>query len=269
MDVFGIIGWPIGHSLSPVMHNAAFQNKRIKAVYGAFPTAPEDIRAAINGMRALHIKGVSVTIPHKEKVIPYLDALDPVAREIGAVNTILHKEDLLWGTNTDWIGVKEALREVVCVKGKRVVVIGAGGAARAVVYALKTEGAEVIIYNRTFERAQSLAEAFSVKAKSWTELAQAEGEVLIQTTSVGLKEDRSPVPSEILPRFEVAMDIIYNPLETRFLREAKRAGCKIITGLKMLVYQGAEQFRLFTGFEPPVKIMEQAALSALKGEDNG
>jgi len=269
MDVFGIIGWPVGHSLSPAMHNAAFQALGVKAVYGLLPTTPEDLAQAISGIKALHIKGVSVTIPHKEAVIPLLDELDPVAREIGAVNTILNRGGSLWGTNTDWLGVKKALEEVVSLTGQRAVVVGAGGAARAVVYALKKARAAVEIYNRTWEKAQALAQDFGVEARPWAALGQADGEILVQTTSVGLKEDRSPVPREILGRFKVVMDIVYDPLETRLLREARAEGCLVVNGLKMLVYQGAEQFKLFTGLEPPVELMEQAALEALKGEKNG
>ncbi len=266
MDVYGIIGWPVSHSLSPVMHNAAFRALEIPAVYGLFPVAPEDLKAALEGLKALNIRGVSVTIPHKENVIPHLDALNEVAWQIGAVNTILHREKKLLGFNTDWIGVKEALGEVIVLRGKRAVVVGAGGAARAVVYALKHEGAEVVIYNRTWEKARDLAERFSVEARPWEELPRAKGEVLVQTTSVGLKEDVSPVPKEVLSGFQVVMDIVYTPLETRLLREAREMGCTVVHGLKMLVYQGAEQFRLFTGQEPPVGLMEEAALAALKGE---
>ena len=266
MDVFGIIGWPVSHSLSPAMHNAAFRALEFPAVYGLFPVAPEDLEEAIKGLKALNIKGVSVTIPHKEAVIPLLDALNEVAWEIGAVNTILNREKKLLGFNTDWIGVREALGEVIHLPGQKAVVVGAGGAARAVVYALKHEGAEVVIYNRTFEKAKRLAEKFGVQAKPWEELAKAQGDVLVQTTSVGLKEDVSPVPKEILSGFKVVMDLVYFPLETRLLREAREAGCVVVNGLKMLVYQGAEQFRLFTGQDPPVGLMEEAARAALRGD---
>ena len=269
MDVFGIIGWPVEHSLSPYMHNAAFKALGLKAVYGLFPVKPEELEKAVSGLKALHIHGVSVTIPHKEKILSLLDEIDPVAFEIGAVNTVVLKEERLLGFNTDWIGVKRALEEVTPLAGKRAVVIGAGGASRAVVYALCQGGAKVVIYNRTFEKAQNLARIFGVEANPWEELPSAEGDLLLQTTSVGLNEDRSPVPKEILPRFKVAMDIVYTPLKTTFLKEAKEAGCQTINGLKMLVYQGAEQFRLFTGKAPPVKLMEEAALSALKGDTHG
>ncbi len=270
MDIYGIIGWPVSHSLSPAMHNTAFSTLGIKAVYGLLPVEPKRLEAAIEGLRALGIKGVSVTVPHKERVMKYLDEVDEIAQEIGAVNTILNKEGLLRGTNTDWLGAKRALEEVIGLDGKEAVVVGAGGSARAIVYALVQSKAKVTIYNRTLSKAEALAEEFGAEARPLEELNQAKGNILVQTTSVGLGEDRSLVPKEILPRFEVVMDLVYVPLETKLLRQAKEAGCKVIHGLKMLVYQGVEQFRLWTGQEPPVNLMEEAALKALGfGERDG
>ncbi len=270
MDIYGIIGWPVSHSLSPAMHNTAFSALGIKAVYGLLPVEPERLEAAIEGLRALGIRGVSVTVPHKERVMKYLDEVDEIAQEIGAVNTIINKEGLLRGTNTDWLGAQRALEEVTDLCGKEVVVVGAGGSARAIVYALAKSKAKVTIYNRTLSKAEALAEEFGAQARPIGELDQAKGDILVQTTSVGLGEDRSLVPKEILSRFEVVMDIVYVPLETKLLRQAKEAGCKVINGLKMLVYQGAEQFRLWTGQEPPVNFMEEAALKALGfGERDG
>ncbi len=264
MDTYGIIGWPVSHSLSPAMHNTAFSALGIKAVYGLLPVAPKDLKAAINGIRALGIKGVSVTVPHKENVMEYLDEIDDIAKEIGAVNTIINQDGHLFGTNTDWIGAKNALEDITTLLNKQAVVVGAGGAARAIVYALVKSGAKVAIYNRTFSKAEELAKKFGAKAISLDELPKATGDILIQTTNVGLREDKSLVPKEILPRFEIVMDIVYIPLETRLLREAREAGCKVINGLKMLVYQGVEQFRLWIGKAPPIELMEKAALKMLK-----
>ncbi len=264
MDIYGIIGWPVSHSLSPAMHNAAFSALGIKAVYGFLPVAPKDLRVAIEGLRALGIKGVSVTVPHKEGVMEYLDEIDDTAREIGAVNTIINQNGHLFGTNTDWLGAKKALEDITTLLDKKVVVIGAGGAARAIVYALIKSGAEVVIYNRTLSRARDLAKKFGVKALSIDELPQAVGDILIQTTSVGLhNNNKTLVPREILSGFKVVMDIVYVPLDTRLLREAHEIGCKTINGLKMLVYQGVEQFRLWTGKVPPIELMEKAALERL------
>ncbi len=270
MDVYGIIGWPVAHSLSPAMHNTAFKALGHQAVYGLFPVEPKALEKAVAGLRALGIKGASVTVPHKEAVLPLLDQVDPVALEIGAVNTIVYQEGRLKGFNTDWQGALRAVEEVIAPAGKEVVILGAGGAARAVVYALKQAGARVVIYNRTLAKAQTLARDFGVEAQSVDDLPQAHGDILINTTSVGLKEDRSPAPREILPRFQVVMDIVYVPLNTRLLQEAKAAGCQVINGLKMLVYQAVEQFYLWRGERPEARLMETAALEALnKGGTHG
>ncbi len=265
MRVYGVVGWPVSHSLSPAMHNAALRELGIKAVYGAFEVRPEELPQAIAGIRALAIGGVSVTVPHKEGVISYLDEVDEVAEEIGAVNTIVNRGGRLFGTNTDWIGVLKAFENAgVRLEGASAAVVGAGGAARAVVYALKRAGAEVVVYNRTLEKALVLAERFGAVARPLSEIVKASGDIIVQTTSVGLKSWESPVPPEVFRRFAVAMDIVYVPLKTKFLSEAEASGCKTIDGLKMLVYQGAEQFKLFTGRQPPVELMYEAALKELK-----
>lgn len=264
--VYGIIGDPVSHSLSPVMHNTAFRTKGIKAVYGAFRVEAKELSKAIEGLRALNISGVSVTIPHKEEVINFLDEVDPIAREIGAVNTIINRAGKLFGTNTDWLGVKGAFEERgIELRGKRVTILGAGGSTRAIIFALKQCGVEEItIYNRTFERAKILAEKFGVSARTWDEINEAEGEVIIQATSVGLKEMKSPVEKGVLSRFKIAMDIVYVPLKTKFLQFAEEAGLVVIDGLRMLLHQGAEQFRLFTGLEPPLEIMERVIYNEVK-----
>ncbi|QJA05321.1 shikimate dehydrogenase [Thermosulfurimonas marina] len=265
MRVLGVLGYPVAHSLSPAMHNAALRALGIPAVYGAFEVPPDLLPQAMVGVRALGIGGLSVTIPHKETVMLYLEEIDPVARKIGAVNTVVNREGRLWGTNTDWIGVKRSLEEAgLNLRGRRAAVVGAGGAARAVVFALREAGAEVEVYNRTLERAQALVQSLGGRAFPLSEISQASGEVIIQTTSVGLKSWESPVPKEVFHNFRAAMDLVYVPLRTRFLAEAEAAGCLTIDGLKMLVYQGAEQFRLFTGKNPPLDLMYQAALERLK-----
>lgn len=264
--VFGIIGDPVSHSLSPVMHNSAFQALGIRAVYGAFRVDPRELSRAIDGLRALNIAGVSVTLPHKEAVIKLLDEVDPTAQEIGAVNTIINREGKLFGTNTDWLGVKRAFEEKgIDLLEKRVVILGAGGSTRAIIFALRQSGVkEITVFNRTFERAIALAETFGVSARAWHEVEKAEGDIIIQATSVGLKEMKSPVGGEILSRFKVAMDIVYLPLKTKFLQLAEEAGLEIIDGLRMLLHQGAEQFRLFTGKEPPLEIMERVIYNEVK-----
>ncbi len=263
--VFGIIGDPVSHSLSPVMHNAALRELKIKAVYGAFQVKKVQLNSAVEGIRALNIGGVSVTIPHKEAILSLLDEVDEVARRIGAVNTVVNKEGKLIGYNTDWVGVLRSFEERgISLKDKRVVIIGAGGASRAIVYAVKAGCArEIYVYNRTFERAFKLAEDFGVTPCPWEEIDRAEGDIIIQTTSVGLKSCESPVSEELLKRFQVAMDIVYLPLDTQFLKLAKRH-CQIIDGLRMLLHQGVEQFKLFTGMSPPIKLMERVLYEEVK-----
>ena len=257
-DVYGIIGDPVNHSLSPVMHNIAFKEKGIKAVYGAFRVKPSELSKAVDGVRALNIKGLSVTIPHKEKIMEYLNDVDKIAYEIGAVNTVVNKKETLIGYNTDWIGVLKAFEaKGIDIKCKKAVVIGAGGASKAVIYALiKGKTGEIEIYNRTFEKAKALEKKFGIFARPWKELKNVQGDIIVQTTSVGLKSWESPVEEEVLSRFKVAMDIVYLPLKTRFLTIAEKYA-EIIDGLQMLLYQGVEQFKLWTGIEPPVNIMER------------
>ncbi len=264
-DVYGIIGNPVSHSLSPIMHNVAFKELGIKAVYGAFLVKEENLKKAVEGIRVLNIKGLSITIPHKESIMKYLDEIDRVAFEIGAVNTIVNKNGYLKGHNTDWIGVLKAFtKNGVEIKDKKVVIIGAGGASKAVVYAIKAGGAkEIEVYNRTFEKAKILEKKFGIIAKPWEELKKASGDIIIQTTSVGLKSWESPVEEEVLSRFKIAMDIVYMPLKTKFLSLAEKYA-KVIDGLQMLLYQGVEQFRLWTGIEPPVKLMEEAIYKEVK-----
>lgn len=258
-EAYGIIGYPVGHSLSPLMHNLAFKTLNIKAVYGAFEVKPQDLEEAIRGIKALSIKGVSVTIPHKEKTIKFLDEVEEVALEIGAVNTILNEYGKLKGFNTDWIGFLKALEEEkVELVNKKVVIIGAGGSSKAILYAIKRKGArEIEIYNRTYEKALELAKKFEVEAKPWEELKKASGDLIVQTTSVGLKSWESPVDEKVLAQFEVAFDLVYFPLKTKFLSLAENLGCKIIDGLKMLLYQGVEQFRIWIKKEPPINLMKE------------
>jgi shikimate dehydrogenase len=258
--VYGIIGYPVSHSLSPVMHNLAFRELGVKAVYGAFPVKPEDLSQAIRGVKALGISGLSVTIPHKVEVMKYLDEIDEKAKEIGSVNTIINREGSLFGTNTDWIGVLKAFEEVgVSLSGKRVVVLGAGGASLAIIYAMIQACAkEIVVYNRTFEKAKEVAERFSVLAYPWEALSEAYGDILINATSVGLKSFDSPVDKEVVSRFSVVMDSVYLPLETKLLAMAKEENKITIDGLKMLLYQGVEQFKLWTGLMPPVEKMREA-----------
>lgn len=256
-EVYGVIGYPVGHSLSPLMHNLAFRELTLKAVYGTFEVKPEDLEVAIKGVKALNIKGLSVTVPHKEEVIKFLDEVEDKALEIGAVNTILNEKGKLKGFNTDWIGFLKALEEEgIEVKNKKVVILGAGGASKAVVYAVKmAQAREIEIFNRTYEKALELAQKFGIKAKPWEDLKEAFGDLIIQTTSVGLNSWESPVEKEVLTRFKVAFDLVYTPLKTKFLSLAEKVGCVAIDGLRMLLYQGIEQFKIWTKKELPLNLI--------------
>ncbi len=267
--VYGIIGDPVSHSLSPIMHNAAFTKLGENRVYLPFPV--QDVEAAIQGLRGLNIEGVSVTIPHKEAVMSYLDKIDPVALKIGAVNTIKcdHKEKrtFLTGYNTDWLGAVRPLREITTLQGTAVVILGAGGSARAIGFGMLEAGAEIILCSRTPARGKSLAEDLGCRWCSLEEVDTLQGQVLINATSVGMapQQDLSPVPQEVAGRYDIVMDIVYAPLQTRLLREAEEAGAKVVNGLEMLLYQGMSQFELWTGCTPPEEEMRRALLTAVAG----
>ncbi len=262
--LYGIIGNPVTHSLSPAMHNAALAASSIDGVYLPFP-AP-DIAAAVTGIRGLGIQGASVTIPHKEKVIPLLDEIDSVAQKIGAVNTVINSNGTLKGLNTDWLGATRALEEEIDLNGMQAVILGAGGSARAIGFGLLEKGAKFVLCSRTESRGRDLADELGCP---WVSLAEADnlsGDILINATSVGMQPqiENSPVPELILSRFQVVMDIVYAPLKTRLLQEAERNGCKIINGLEMLLYQGVAQFELWTGKVAPVALMRKALADALR-----
>jgi shikimate dehydrogenase len=262
--IYGILGRPVAHSLSPAMHNAAFASLGLNAVY--VPFAVPDLAQAVQGLRGLNIGGVSVTIPFKEEIIPILDEVDDRARVIGAVNTVVNREGHLWGTNTDWEGALAALQEQIDVAGQHVLVLGAGGAGRAIIYAVRQAGGEVTVADVDETRARNLAQEFGAAFSSLDKAAQTPATVLINATPVGMipQDDTIPLDREILKQFKVVMDIVYKPLQTRLLREAAAQGCRSIDGLQMLVYQGARQFELFTGRPAPVEIMRRAALAAVE-----
>ncbi|MBN1627155.1 MAG: shikimate dehydrogenase [Deltaproteobacteria bacterium] len=256
--LYCVIGNPVRHSLGPAMQNAAFREKGINAVYLAFEAT--DAGACIKGVRSLGIRGLSVTIPFKTDIIPFLDEVDDLALRIGAVNTVVNKEGRLRGYNTDAYGALMALEEKTEVPGKRVVIIGAGGASRAVGYILKEKGATVVVSNRSQVRGMVLCRDLGCEFIAPDKLHDVHADIIINTTPVGMSPDidKSPVPEKIFKEGMTAMDIIYNPLKTRFLAAAKARGCEIVNGLSMFVYQGAEQFRLWTGIKAPVEVMTAA-----------
>ncbi len=254
--VYGIIGHPVAHSLSPAMHNAAFEAMQINAVYLAFDVT--DIDSAVGGIRSLGIKGLSVTIPHKVTVMGLIDEVDPVATQIGAVNTIVNRQGHLYGANTDWIGAVKALEEQTKLAGKKVLVIGAGGSSRAVCTGLVHQGSQVHIANRTEEKAERIAQALGCSWSGLDNLQDIQAQILINTTSVGMEPDidKLPVPEDILERYDIVMDIVYAPIDTMLLQKARAAGCKTINGLRMLLLQAVAQFEMWTGSQAPMEVME-------------
>lgn len=269
--VFGVIGDPVEHSLSPIMHNNAFRKLKMDCVYHAFRVAPQDVHEAVLGAKMLGFGGLNVTIPLKEKVLEIVDA-DPIAKEIGAVNTLDFKSDIT-GHNTDGIGAKRALEKYgVNVAGKHILLLGAGGAARAVAFQFAHEGAVLIIANRAAARAVKLAQdvrsvgdAIGTGFEDLSKLMN-KAEILINSTSTGMHPDidKTLVTADQMRPELVVFDIVYNPVETQLLREGKKAGALTIDGVNMLVHQGAESFRIWTGVEAPIDTMEDAVRCALK-----
>jgi shikimate dehydrogenase len=265
-----LIGDPVGHSLSPLIHNTGY--KALGLNYSYVPFKVKDIEQAVEGIRGLGIRGASVTIPHKTSVIRYLDKLDPTAGKIGAVNTIVNNDGVLTGYNTDGEGALKALEEATTLKGKKAVLIGAGGAALAIAFGLRARGVRLVILNRTEAKAAKLAEKVSAEGygslNKLTEIAPAE--ILINTTPVGMwpEIDRAIVPGELLHNKLTVFDIVYNPRETKLLAQGRGKGCTIVYGYKMLLYQAAGQFELFTGLKAPLEAMESALAQALEGGGN-
>lgn len=261
--LYGVVGYPIAHSLGPLIQNSALSAKRVNAVYLAFET--KDMAGCLKGMKSLDIKGLSVTIPHKSSVLPLLDEIDVLAEKIGAVNTIVNDNGRLIGYNTDAIGALRAVEGKIDLQGKTGLLFGAGGAARAIGFVLKENGVSVSVVNRSEERGRDLAHSLDCPFVPLKNVGGQEADLLIQTTPVGMHpyDDQSIVPESVLKKHMVVMDIIYNPLKTKLLKRAEEKGCLTINGLGMFIHQGAEQFRLWTGLEPPISAMTRVATRAL------
>jgi len=279
--ICGIIGDPIEHTVSPEMHNAVFKNKGVDYLYLPFRVKREELGKAIEGMRALNIRGLNVTIPHKVAVMQFLDKLDPLADRIGAVNTIVNDDGVLTGYNTDATGFLQALLERgIEPKGKKVVILGAGGAARAISFILAETGSSLVILNRTWDKAKlcagRISEIFQNEARALKldrenlAAALSQADILINTTSVGMSPDinETPVVSNLLKPSLVVFDIVYNPIKTRLQREAEVAGATVISGLDMLVWQGALAFEKWTGLKAPVELMRQKVIKVLGRDEN-
>ncbi|MBA9085120.1 shikimate dehydrogenase [Fontibacillus solani] len=272
--LLGVMGDPILHSKSPAMHMAALKATGVPGTYVPLHVTRNNLKDAIQGVRALGFRGVNVTVPHKVEVMKYVDVIDEGARYIGAVNTIVNDEGVLTGYNTDGIGYIRSLKEeaISDLRGKNVLVLGSGGAARGVIYALLKEGpAQVIVANRTASKSNELAQEWSqlgnIKGCSMDEVPDyvAGVDLLINTTSVGMYPDfqASPIKADLIPDGIVVSDLIYNPLKTELLRQAEMKGCVIHNGLGMFVYQGGYAFEYWTGLTAPIDAMREAVSESL------
>lgn len=279
--VCGIIGDPIEHTMSPVMHNAAFKNKGVDYLYLPFRVKREELGKAIEGMRALNIRGLNVTIPHKVAVIQLLDELDRLADRIGAVNTIVNDDGVLKGYNTDATGFLQALLERGAEPGgKEVVILGAGGASRAISSVLAERGSSLVILNRTWDKAKICADRISgIFQTECTALklgrenlatALSNADILVNATSVGMSPtvNETPVTSNLLKPSLIVFDIVYNPIKTRLQKEAEAAGATTISGLDMLVWQGALAFEKWTGLKAPVGVMREKVIEVLENHED-
>ena len=272
--LFGVLGNPIEHSMSPLIHNDAFEKHSINGVYLPFCVEDNELQQAVEGLKALGAGGFNVTVPFKSRILPYIDVLDDFANEVGAVNTVVIKDGQLYGYNTDGPGfVKGLLTLTKRVEDKNVLIIGAGGAARGIYFALAKSGvAKLDLANRTVSSAEQIVADYhgSIRSNAIS-LVEAERslgqyDIIIQTTSVGLADDNaSPLSLKELNQHAIVCDIIYNPLQTRILKEAKERGNQVQNGVDMFVYQGALAFELWTGILPDTNRMKQLVLQQLGG----
>jgi len=261
------------------LHNAAFKALKLDYVFLAFRVKTAEVGNAISGMRALNIRGLIVTMPHKNAVIKYLDNVDQTAKSIGSVNTIHNRDGTLFGFNTDGVGALNALKENgTDPKGKTVLLLGAGGAAKAIAYTLTQEVDKLVILNRTAKQATDLANLLNQKfnkkiigdalSPSTVKDNLNYSNILINATSVGMKpnDNQTSIEPEWLKPNLAVMDIVYNPIETKLAKDAKAAGAKVISGVEMLIYQGAASFEIWTGHKAPVEVLRKAALKHLRNE---
>lgn len=266
-DLYGVIGYPIEHSLSPIIHNAAIDALGIDAVYVAFHIKPSMLKEAVHGMKALGVKGFNVTMPFKNEIISYLDKLDEEAALVESVNTVVETDGAFVGYTTDGIGAFETLRSIVNnLDGLHIVVIGAGGAARALVYRLSMIPCRITILNRTVEKAKAVVDKFSSLTSNakitYGSLSDSDqrmiipkADIIVNATPVGMTIPGYPISPSLIDRSHIVFDMIYWPIETQLLREARLRGAITVNGLPMLVYQAAYSFKLWFGMFPPLDLM--------------
>jgi shikimate dehydrogenase len=245
--------------LGAAMHEAGYRALGLSWRYVPFET--RDLAGALTGMRALGIRGFGVSMPFKLEIMPLLDAIDPLAKRIGAVNTVINDDGTLTGHNTDWVGAVRALEEARPLAGAKVMVFGAGGAARAVVHGLVAHGAAVSVCNRTDAKADALAAASGASAHAWLRRGELDAfDAVVNASSAGMKDvdPQSPIAAATLRRELVVMDIVYKPLETELVRAAREQGCRVVDGGRMLLHQAARQFELYTEQPAPLEAMDAA-----------
>jgi 3-dehydroquinate dehydratase/shikimate dehydrogenase len=271
-DVYGVIADPVAHSLSPIIHNAAFHELRLNKTYVPLRVRPEDLSQFMHDARELGIKGLSVTIPHKEEILQKLDKCDEWTIEIGACNTVLLKENRTYGYNTDYMAAMASLDHVFGgdedgsgLKGKTVLLLGAGGVARAIGVGLKRRGAGLVIASRTMERAEELAGWLKAGSIAWGSRHSVNADLIVNCTPVGMHPnlDESPIESRYLRPEMVVFDTVYNPEQTLFIKQARDCECKYITGIDMFVGQASIQFQHFTGQDAPVELMRRVIKQAI------
>ncbi len=274
--VLCIIGYPIEHSMSPIMHNAAIRELNLDYIYLAFNIFPANLNLAVKGIKAFNIIGINVTIPFKQKIMKYLDEIDPIAKKIGAINAIKNDKGYLTGKNIDAEGAMKALLNAgYTVSGKNILLLGAGGAARALAYIMAEDVHKIVFVNRTEKRALKLSNQikkyFGINAeakkmsKNVLKDESKKADIIINTTPVGMypNVDKSPIPAECLHEDLIVYDIVYNPLKTKLITDATQKGCKTLGGLDMLVNQGALAFEWWTNKKPDTSLMKKKIIEFL------
>lgn len=276
-EIFGVIADPVSHSLSPLIHNAAFGQLKMNRVYVPFRVPQEELPQFMSDCKELGIKGLSVTIPHKEEILHQVDKFDEPSQQIGAANTVVFKDDERLAFNTDYKAAMNSVDKAFggseeggsAISGRTALVLGAGGVARAIVYGLKRRGADVVISSRTPQKADDLAHRFHARSTAWPLRHTIKPDLLVNCTPVGMHPnlDESPFEQMYLKSGMVVFDTIYNPEQTLLIKQARENACEVITGVEMFVGQAAHQFRLFTGVDAPLEMMRQVvrrAISAAK-----
>lgn len=271
-EVFGVVADPVAHSLSPIVHNAAFAAAGMNRVYLPFRVPVDDLTQFMGDCREMGIKGLSVTIPHKEAVVHFLTQVDGAVRGIGAANTVLFGDNHVTGYNTDYRAFIDSLDTVYSdsdaskqLTGKTALVLGAGGAAKAVAFALQRREAEVVIASRTFSRAKQLADRLKCRVIQWYERAQVEPNIVVNCTPMGMHPnvDETPFEKELLDPKMIVLDTVYNPEQTLLVKQAREKNCRVVTGVEMFIRQAALQFELFTSSSPPFDLMRNELRRAI------